>query len=63
MKIKICLKKMVIQTKIKIRMKRMITKITIMKMIKKNFDNGKKFEEIKNIKKSINNTTQILFQV
>ena len=28
-------------------MKRMITKIKIMKLIKKNFDNGKKFEEIK----------------
>ena len=44
---KICLKKMMIQTKFKIRMKIMITKTKIMKLIIKNFDNEKKFEEIK----------------
>ncbi len=47
MKIKICLKKMMIQTKFKIRMKIMIIKTKIMKLIIKNFDNEKKFEEIK----------------
>ncbi len=44
---KICLKKMMNQTKFKIRMKIMITKTKIMKLIIKNFDNEKKFEEIK----------------
>ena len=44
-------------------MKIMITKTKIMKLIKKNFDNEKKFEEIKNIKQAINNLTQILLQV
>jgi hypothetical protein len=56
--------KMMIRTKLKIRMKIMITKTKIMKLIKKNFDNEKKFEEIKiNIKQAINNLTQILVQV
>ena len=44
-------------------MKIMITKIKIMKLIIKNFDNEKKFEEIKNIKQGINNLTQMLVQV
>ena len=54
---------MMIQTKFKIRIKIMITKTKIMKLIIKNFDNEKKFEEIKNTKQAINNLTQMLVQV